>query len=396
MINKKLISSFVFVWAIFAFVWFSMAQVSLNPIYSPDRFQPSDKFHAGCENQMDVVFDLDNANINWVNAILKYNSQDIDIIKIVAEWERENNLSYVIEDDKITFNKLKTDNGWLNDITFRLFFKWDESLKTTNFSFVDWSYVLDDKGNMQEINADYQFDFSNVPECNPDILPPRVELVFPVLKTGDFVALDSYFKFNIFDDGKWINKDSIKISIDNMMYDLSNIENERDGEILTIYPDIWLPLDSIVKLEILVWDKQVYGKSNIINKTYNLQTSKDLYLLNDIDPVQFRKLVNKEKYYQGSLGECDLLREIYSDMEELDQELLTSIAKRLSCDNINVVDKINDVDTLSGDDILDTKNNKIDYIIWENQHKISVLSVLWWSLFLFMFIIVWFMYLRKK
>jgi hypothetical protein len=62
-----------------------MAQVELNPIYSPDRFQPSDKFHAGCENQLDVVFDLDSSNINGVNAILKYNSQDIDIIKIVAE-----------------------------------------------------------------------------------------------------------------------------------------------------------------------------------------------------------------------------------------------------------------------------------------------------------------------
>jgi hypothetical protein len=47
-----------------------------------------------------------------------------------------------------------------------------------------------------------------------------------------------------------------------------------------------------------VQDKQVYGKANLMTKKYDLETSTGLYLLNDIDPVQFRKLVNKEKYYQ--------------------------------------------------------------------------------------------------
>jgi len=59
MINKKIILNLIFVCTMFAFLGFSMAQVSLKPIYSPDRFQPSDKFHAGCENQMDVIFDLE-------------------------------------------------------------------------------------------------------------------------------------------------------------------------------------------------------------------------------------------------------------------------------------------------------------------------------------------------
>ncbi|MBO4515988.1 hypothetical protein J5751_00715 [bacterium] len=45
------------------FGW-SFAQVSVNPIYTSERFKPSDKFHAGCENQIDVVFHLNNSKIN--------------------------------------------------------------------------------------------------------------------------------------------------------------------------------------------------------------------------------------------------------------------------------------------------------------------------------------------
>lgn len=390
MINKKIKIFSLLLSVAVVYLWFSIAQVQLNPIYSSDRFQPSDKFHAGCENQMDVVFDLEWSEINGINAILKYNNQDINITKIVAEWEKENNLSYVIEEDKIIFNKLKTENQWWSDLVFRLFFKVDENLKSTDFSFLDGSYILDDNGVMNEIDGSYHFDFAKVPECNPDITKPHVELIFPDVSTGEYVALDSYFEFNIFDEGKWINKESISISIDDVVYDLSNIEHERNGENLTIYPDVWLPLNSVVKLEILVWDKQVYWKSNIINKTYNLRTSRDLYLLNDIDPVEFRKLVNKEKYYQGSLWECWLLNKLYIDLDLDDQKLLQSIAKRLSCGDITQIEDGKTVDTGVVDDIV------LEDVMNIDNNKISILSMLGWLLFLFVSIISGILCYRKK
>lgn len=330
MINKKII----LLVSLFTFLWLSFAQVNLSPVYSPDRFQPSDKFHAGCDNQIDINFDLPEANINGVNAILKYDSEDITVSKIFPQGEKENNLSYVVEDGKISFNKLKTDNGWLDKVVFQLFFESKSVLKSTSFSFVTWSYVLDDQGNMIDLNTNYQFDFVSVPECDPDIISPSIEMIFPIINTGEYVALDSYFQFNISDQGKWINEDSIKISIDDIKYDLSNIEHEWSWEILTIYPDTWLSIWEIVVLEILVWDKQVYGKTNITNKQYELQTSTWLYLLNEIDPVQFRKLVNKEKYYQWSQWECDLLGNAYTDAGVSEKEIIMSINKRLSCGEI--------------------------------------------------------------
>lgn len=390
MMNKKIKIFSLLLSVAVVYLWISMAQVQLNPIYSSDRFQPSDKFHAGCENQMDVVFDLEGSEINGINAILKYNNQDIDIIKIVAEWEKENNLSYVIEEDKIIFNKLKTENQWWNDIVFRLFFEVDENLDNTDFSFVEGSYVLDDNGVMNEINESYQFNFAKVPECNPDIAKPHVNLIFPDVNTGEYVALDSYFEFNIFDEGKWINKESISISIDDVVYDLSSIEHERNGENLTIYPDVWLPLNAVVKLEILVWDKQVYWKSNIINKTYNLRTSRDLYLLNDIDPVEFRKLVDKEKYYQGSLSECSVLSKIYVDLDWNDQKLLQSIAKRLSCGDITQIEDTVVVNTGVVDDLV------LEEIMDFEDKKVSILSMLGWILFVFVLIISGILCYKRK
>jgi hypothetical protein len=42
-------------------------------------------FHAGCENQIDVIFSLNYGNIIGVNAILEYDGNEVDIIKILPE-----------------------------------------------------------------------------------------------------------------------------------------------------------------------------------------------------------------------------------------------------------------------------------------------------------------------
>jgi len=357
------------------FLSYSFAQVSLNPMYSSDRFQPSDKFHAGCENQLDIVFSLNYSNVIGINAILEYDWDQIDIIRIISEWEKENNLNYVVEKNKINFSKLKTNDDGLDSAVFRLFFQVNESLDQTMFKFSTGSYVLDTKGNMVELNQNYIFNFSAVPECDPDIISPSIELIFPKQNTGEYVALDSYFQFEIYDIWKWINKDSIVILIDDIRYDLNNIENEWSGNILTVYPDIWLPLWSDFTLNIRVADKQVYGKANVTEKKYNLQTSSGLNLLNEIDPVQFRKLVNKEKYYQWSKAECDWLKENYLISEQEIKNIILSINKRLSC---------GDLDWLQ-DTIV---KKEIEEKVW-----FSVFAILGWIISIMLFAIIIFRWL---
>jgi len=80
------IKNFVFTLTFLLFFGASFAQVKVEPIYSSERFQPSDKFHAWCENQLDVVFNLKDSKINLVNAILEYDGDNIDILNILPQW----------------------------------------------------------------------------------------------------------------------------------------------------------------------------------------------------------------------------------------------------------------------------------------------------------------------
>ena len=360
----------------------SFAQVTVNPIYTSERFQPSDKFHAGCENQIDVVFQLNNSKINGVNAVLEYDSDDVEVLKVLAVWERENNLSYTVEKDRIVFSKLKTDWEWLDSVTFSLFFKVWTDLKESSFSFAKWSYVVDSKWNMIELEWNYNFQFTEVPECDPDIVAPSVELLFPSNKSWEYVALDSYFQFEIDDSWKWINEKSINFSIDWFDYTLATIEHEWKDKILTIYPDIRMPFNTGFEVEISVSDKQSYWKPNITTKLYEFKTSDTLNLLNDIDPVEFRKIVNLDKYFKWTKDECKLLSELYSQYFEENWDVLESINTKLECDELAVVERVWNIDIIQEND--------------DENLKFSVFSMLGWIMFWCLFFAVAFWWLGKK
>lgn len=369
--------------SLFAMFGLTFAQVSLNPVYTSERFQPSDKFHAGCENQINVVFSLDNSKINWLNAILHYDWNNVDVLKIVVDWEKENNLSYTVENDKITFSKLKSEWDWLESITFSVFFKVWSTLESSDFSFEKWSYVVDSKWNMVDLEWNYNFQFWEVPECDPDIVAPSVELLFPSNKSWDYVALDSYFQFEIDDAWKWVNEDSIRISINWYEYSLDSIEHERDDKKLTIYPNFWMPFNTGFEVQISVSDKQSYWKANTTTALYEFQTSDELNLLNEIDPVEFRKLVNMDQYFKWTVDECNLLAELYSDSDQWKWELLKSINSRLDCWEMVIVEK-----TWSA--------NLIENIDEDNWKDFSVFAVLGWILFWSLSLLVVFRWLGKK
>lgn len=376
---KKCILWFV---ACLAFVWLSFAHVSVNPVYTSERFHPSDKFHAGCENQIDVVFQLDNSKINWINAFLHYQWNKVEILRIVANWEKENNLQYTVENDKIIFSKLKSDWEWLSTVTFSVFFRSLDGIELSNFYFEKGSYIVDSKWNMIELEWDYDFEFVEVPECDPDIVAPSVELLFPSNKSWEYVALDSYFQFEINDAWKWVNEESVKIKIDWFEYTLQEIEHDWNGNVLSIYPDFWMPFNTDFEVEISVSDKQSYGKPNTMTKIYNFQTSDELNLLGEIDPIQFRKIVNMEKYFKWTAQECELLAVLYSTSDEYDWALLQSINQRLSCWNFDNVKKTWKIDVVEN----------LEVETWKD---FSVFAMLWWILFGSSALFWIFLWLRK-
>ena len=219
-----------------------------------------------------------------------------------------------------------------------------------------------------------------VPECDPDIVAPSVELLFPSDKTWEFVALDTYFQFEIYDSWKWINEDSIKIRIGNTAYTLSDIEYVRKNNVLTIYPDIWMPFNTGFDVQISVSDKQSYWKPNSTLKTYHFQTSDKLVLLNEINPVEFRKIVNMSQYLKWTKEECALLSEVYSDWNKKNEIILESINDKLECGELIFVEKTWDIVAGNAND-------------WKD---FSVFAMIWWMLFWSLFFSVVFGWLGKK
>jgi hypothetical protein len=191
--------------------------------------------------------------------------------------------------------------------------------------------------------------------------------------------LDTYFQFDISDLWKWINEDSVVLSVNGIDYDINSLEHEWDMDVLTIYPDFWMPFNTWFEVKLSVSDKQVYGGANTVTKTYNFETMDEVYLLNKIDPLEFRKLVNSQKYYKWTKQECDFLVDAYLlsqrnwDVKQWD--IILSINKRISCPDI--------------------QKGTWDYLV-EDTKTLSLFSVLGWTLFACSFLMVILMACRGR
>lgn len=97
-----------------------------------------------------------------------------------------------------------------------------------------------------------------MPECEPDIIPPSINLIYPK-KTEDRISLDQYFIFDIKDIGKGVDKNSIMINFDGQEYFYGADNLKWNGNYLTFYPGTWIPIDAAIDLKIMITDKQSYG-----------------------------------------------------------------------------------------------------------------------------------------
>ena len=369
--DMKKLKIFIFAIVAFCLPLSAFAQVTFEPIYASERFQPSDMFHATCENQLNVIFSLPDTKITWISAVLDYNSNDIEILKIAWENEKANNLSYVVNDNKIYLNKLKSEWGadmWSNMVVFSIYLKSQEWVTDTLISFADGSYMVDSDGKMINLSNSVILQFAPVPECEPDIVSPKVNLLFP--KVDEWVALDTYFQFDISDLWKWINEDSVVLTINGTDYDINTMEHEWDMNVLTIYPNFWMPFNTWFEVKLSVSDKQVYWGANTVTKTYYFETMDEMYLLNKIDPIEFRMLVNSQKYYKWTKQECDFLADAYSlsqhEWNAEKWEIILSVNKRISCPDI--------------------QKGTWNYLA-EDTRSLSLFSVLGWTLFVCSFLI---------
>lgn len=99
--------------------------------------------------------------------------------------------------------------------------------------------------------ADQKLSFAQVPECEPDVIPPTISLVKPQT-TNIPLSLDSYFVFSLKDMRKGINTGSLVITFNGIDYTGDSPALVWQNDYLAFYPKTWIPIGKQLDLQINV------------------------------------------------------------------------------------------------------------------------------------------------
>ncbi len=349
------------------------AKVTLQPLYSDVRFQPADQLHAGCSNSADILFSPQGQKIKKFRLVLYYNPESLEILRILPTVNN-GTASSKIEYDKII---LEVTNPTFESSTatkpfFQIYFKSDTVGKETIRL---WTGSRSETATKTYNLADtFTLSFAEVPECEPDIIPPSINLIYPK-KTEDRISLDQYFIFDIKDIGKGVDKNSIMINFDGQEYFYGADNLKRNGNYLTFYPGTWIPIDAAIDLKIMITDKQSYGWANKTESIYSFQSATGMLLTKGISPMIFRKIAQEAEKISASVDECELLADFYTKADLGYQRELKSIIQKLGCN-------LASLDT----SLLEPDENKQSMTTAQEQYRnISVFATLWRILFFIAF-----------
>ncbi len=353
----------------FGGIWLA-AQISLNPQYADARFAPSDSFHAGCLNEMAVSLQSTaKENINSLRLLINYDPAAVQILSIKPVDKLKWILDTQIEYDKIVATALDAPISG-NTKLFTISFKSNENVTGSLFAIRKPSYVMAKNGDKTQIFVEQNVTFTKVQECEPDSLPPTIDLVKPMSETG-VLWIDTYFMFTIKDAGKWVDKNTLRINFNGKTYSWSDSALVWNNDTVTFYPSTWLPLNTWLNLSIRIADKQVYGWINETKKVFTFKTATGVLFDQNLTPAMLRAVLDKTAAIFATPGECSGMIASFIAGNDISQiTTINSIAQKMWCTfDAKVITKI-------------IQNNQKEHK-WSN--FISVFAITGWVLFVITF-----------
>lgn len=323
------------------------AKVTFQPLYSDARFQPAGKLAAGCASSADISLSPQGQKITKFTLVIYYNPENIEILRVLP---RINNgvMNSKIEYDKIVLEVGSPDFSSMTAATsfFQIYFKSDIVGKQILTLWTGSEAVTANK--TYPLQWIFNLDFAKVPECEPDVVPPSVSLIYPK-DTNNRITLDQYFIFDIKDIGKWIDKNSVIINFDGQQYFYGSENMKWNGNYLTFYPGTWIPIDAKVDLKISIADKQVYGWANKTESMYSFKSATWMVLNKNISPMMFIRIAQEAERISASPNECALLTDFYNKSEVSYQQELKSIIQKVWCNltNTGVLNLVKEESALS-------------------------------------------------
>ena len=325
-------------------------------------------------NSADILVSPQGQKIIKFTLVLYYNPETMEILRIIPN---ENN---GITNSKIEYNKiiLEVENPTFTASTqatsfFQIQFKSNTVGREILTLGTGSETTITNK--VSPLTGTFALDFVKVTECEPDIVPPSINLIYPK-DTQQRISLDQYFIFDIKDIGKGIDKNSVIISFDWEQYVYGSDNLKRNGNSLNFYPDKWIPINKHMDLKISVTDKQSYGWANKTQSIYTFQTATGMVFNKEITPMMFRQIDQAAQKVAASTTECALLSEWYNNAEIDYQKGIKTIIQKVWC-NLTTVDS----SLLKAE-----KNLSPDMNIKQKQYRnISFFAALGWILFFITF-----------
>ena len=303
------------------------AQIGFDPLYSDARFQPSDKLHAWCIHSADITLNPQWQTITTLSAMISYDPEQIEILRILP-------MTDIVSTSKIEYNKIilqskNPKNSTTKYPLFQIFFK--STVPGESLLKLETGSQVTTKNNAYPLAGTFPIAFEKVPECEPDIIPPNINLVSPK-NTDQNITLDQYFIFDVKDIGKWVSKESAVINFMGKQYYYWSENIKWNANYLMFYPDQWLPINQDVSINVLVADKQSYGWANTSQKIFTFHTATGMILKNNVTPILFRKIAQEAGKISASVDECEVLGNFYASADILYQKKLRGILQKFWCD----------------------------------------------------------------
>jgi len=330
---KKLLTFFLSVCALAWFVVFADT-LSIDPLYSDERFPPTDKLHAWCVHTADIKLSTD-ADVVDVHVVLEYDSELIDVLRVMPDSKnKEEIIDFSLSEWMIEYHHENMIYiPWYNIKLFGIMLNSSDMVERLDVSFASGSYAVLRDGWIVDLQGTQTIDFVSVPECDPDIVPPTIRLVKPAVGSWG-VALDALFVFEMKDKWKWIDPDSIYITIDKDVYTATTPGVMYSWDFVVIQPINWLPVDEDVAVLARVSDLQRYGGANTMKKHFVINTAKWVQLDSGITPLQLQKQAREIESGRWDLQECILLQSMVGLMNEGNQDMINNVFEKLDCEMV--------------------------------------------------------------
>jgi len=313
------------------------AELQVKPLYSDKRFPPIDKLHAGCMQNADIALATE-LDIKEIRVSLQFDPQKIDILRILPDNKnRDEVIDYDIKYGEIVYtHKNMVYNPWYEIKVFSMMFNSKKDINAVDFVFGSGSYAITQW--WQRINLEWKqsIPFANVPECDPDIIPPSVTLIRPIPSESG-IALDSLFVFEIKDIGKWYDPESIYILIGQDAYTINTPWVAFSGEYLVVQPKTWLPVASEIELKVSVSDFQTFWWTNRTEKTFIINTASSVVLDENINPMELKQRSRELRQNQWSSEECRLLQSLQWFIAEDNRQMIEDVAAKIECELVLAV-----------------------------------------------------------